>query len=375
MAFYRSTSALILFNLQFLADHRSSTENSAFQVTHNPKKLDCVPGGTSGGSAAAIASNEAIMALGSDTGGSVRQPASFCGVVGLKPTYGRVSRYGLVAYGSSLDQIGVLTKSVEDAALMLKVIAGYDSKDSTSVKIDVPDYCKGLEIKKGMKIGVPREFLNVGLDKEVADPFFSTIALLKKQGHEIVDISIPSAEYAVASYYIIACSEASSNLSRYSGVHYGHRSAKDSNLFDMYANTRTEGFGSEVKRRIMMGTYCLSAGYYDAYYAKASKVRTIIIEELRTCFHNCDYIAHPVAPTVAYKIGEKVNDPLSMYLGDIYSVIANMTGLPAISIPIGNTINNLPVGLQLTSNYFTETELLSAAHTVSTHINTQTDTK
>ena len=338
----------------------SSTENSAFQVTHNPHDLTRVPGGTSGGSAAAVAANMAVLALGSDTGGSIRQPASFCGVVGLKPTYGRVSRYGLVAYGSSLDQIGPIARSVSDAALMLSVIAGHDPLDSTS--LPEPDFAASLSNQTvPLRIGVPKEYLGAGLDPEVRACVEQTLAQLQAAGHQIVPVSLPHTEYAVPTYYIIACAEASTNLARYDGVRYGYRAADAKDVIDMYARTRAQGFGPEVKRRIILGTYVLSSGYYDAYYLRAQKVRTLIRRDFVSAFAQCDVIAHPVAPTPAFQIGEKSDDPLAMYLGDIYSVIANLTGLPAISVPCGQASGGLPVGLQLVANVLQEGTLLQAA--------------
>ena len=338
----------------------SSTENSAIKVTHNPHDLERVPGGTSGGSAAAVAANETILAIGSDTGGSVRQPASFCGVVGFKPTYGRVSRYGLIAYGSSLDQIGPVTKDVADAALLFSVIAGHDPLDSTSIPEPVPD-CALRSSSGRLRIGVPQEYFGPGLDAKVRSCVESVLRTLEEHGHETVPVSLPHTEYAVPAYYIIACAEASANLARYDGVRYGFRAERCENVMDMYSRTRAEGFGPEVIRRIILGTYVLSSGYYDAYYLRAQKVRTLIRRDFTAAFVKCDVIAHPVAPTPAYKIGEKVDDPLAMYLGDIYSVTANLAGLPAISIPCGKTSGGLPVGLQFTAGAMQEKLLLSAA--------------
>ena len=335
----------------------SSTENSAMQITHNPHDLERVPGGTSGGSAAAVAANETILAIGSDTGGSVRQPASFCGVVGFKPTYGRVSRYGLVAYGSSLDQIGPVTKDVADAALLFSVIAGHDPLDSTSLTDVVPDFAARSSIGK-FRIGIPQEYFGPGLDPEVRACVEGALRLLEEQGHSIVPVSLPHTEYAVPAYYIIACAEASANLARYDGVRYGFRAQPCDDVLDMYSRTRAQGFGSEVKRRIILGTYVLSSGYYDAYYLRAQKVRTLIRNDFKAAFEKCDVIAHPVAPTPAFKIGEKTEDPLAMYLGDIYSVTANLAGLPAISIPCGKNSGGLPVGVQLTAATLNEESLL-----------------
>lgn len=346
----------------------SSTENSFYGPTHNPWDLERVPGGSSGGSAAAVASDQATMALGSDTGGSIRQPASFCGVVGLKPTYGRVSRYGLIAFGSSLDQIGPLTKDVEDSALLLNVIAGYDPNDSTSVDTPVPDYTKSL-IKdvKGLKIGIPKEYFIEGIDKEVKDAVWAAINLLKKLGADYKEISLPHTEYAVPTYYIVATSEASSNLARFDGVQYGLRSkaAKKeiSDLIDMYFASREAGFGKEAKRRIMLGTYALSSGYYEAYYLRALKVRTLIKRDFDEAFKSVDCIITPTSPTGAFKIGEKTEDPLSMYLSDIFTISTNLAGIPGISIPCGFMKNNLPVGLQILAKPFAEEALFKVAYT------------
>lgn len=336
----------------------SSTENSALQLTRNPHQNDCVPGGTSGGSAAALAAHETILALGSDTGGSIRQPASFCGVVGLKPTYGRVSRYGLVAHGSSLDQIGPMARCVADAALLLSVIAGHDPMDSTSLTSAVPDLSA---TSRPMKIGVPQEYFGDGLDGEVRDHVRKAISLLEKDGHPVVPISLPTTPYAIPTYYVIACAEASSNLARYDGVKYGFRAPEFKNLEEMLVRSRTQGFGVEVKRRIMLGTYVLSSGYHDAYYNKAAKVRTLIARELREVYKTCDVIIHPVAPTVAFKIGDHTKDPLSMYLGDVYSVVANLAGLPAISIPCGRHSSGLPIGVQLMAPWLGEAALVGIA--------------
>jgi len=341
----------------------SSTENSAFKVTKNPWDLTRVPGGSSGGSAAAIAADMSILALGSDTGGSIRQPASFCGVVGMKTSYGRVSRYGLVAYGSSLDQIGPLTKSVDDAALLMNVICGYDPKDSTSIDIETPDYLEfinDLDLK-GKTIGVPKEYFAQGIDPEVKSIVMSGIRTFEDMGIVAEEISLPHTEYSVPAYYIIACSELSSNLARFDGVRYGYRAKGSSNIIEMYKETRTNGFGPEAKRRIMLGTYSLSAGYYDQYYNKALKVRTLIREDFLKAFKKYDVIIHPVSPMPAFKIGEKIADPLTMYLTDIYSVTANLAGLPAISIPCGFTKDGLPVGMQITGRPFQEEVVLRFA--------------
>lgn len=340
-----------------------STENSALQVTHHPLDLGRVPGGSSGGSAAAVAAHETIYAFGSDTGGSVRQPASFCGVVGFKPTYGRVSRYGLVAYGSSLDQIGPITKDVQDAALLFSVVAGHDPLDSTSVPEPVPD-CTLNAPPASLRIGVPQEYFGQGLDAEVRTCVEGTLKLLESQGHKIIPVRLPHTEYAVPTYYIIACAEASTNLARFDGVRYGYRSQQCDDVLEMYGNTRAQGFGPEVKRRIILGTYVLSSGYYDAYYLRALKVRTLIRRDFTAAFETCDVIAHPVAPSTAFKIGEKSDDPLAMYLGDIYSVTANLAGLPAISLPCGKVASGLPVGLQLTAGAMQDGFLLAAASAV-----------
>jgi aspartyl-tRNA(Asn)/glutamyl-tRNA(Gln) amidotransferase subunit A len=347
----------------------SSTESSHFGPTRNPHNTDYIPGGSSGGSAAAVAADLCAGAFGSDTGGSIRQPASYCGVVGIKPTYGRVSRYGLVAYASSLDQIGPITKDVQDAALLLSAVAGHDKRDSTSLDIPVPDYPAGLiGGVKGMKIGLPKEYFGEGLDPEVSRRVTEAVAILKEGGAEIIDISLPHTEYALASYYIIAPSEASSNLARYDGVRYGFREVHpDDSLTDMFTHTRSAGFGAEVKRRIMLGTYALSAGYYDAYYKKALQVRRLIREDFDRAFAVVDVIACPAAPTPAYRIGEKIADPLSMYLGDIYTVTANLAGIPGISVPAGMNGAGLPIGLQLLGKPLGEAEILAAAHFVEKH--------
>jgi len=344
----------------------SSTESSHFGPTRNPHNTDYVPGGSSGGSAAAVAADLCAGALGSDTGGSIRQPASYSGVVGLKPTYGRVSRYGLVAYASSLDQIGPITKDVADAALMLSAIAGHDGRDSTSLSIPVPDFYGELNRDvKGMKVGLAKEYFGEGLDEEVSRCVREAIEVLKKGGAQIVDISLPHTEYALASYYIIAPSEASSNLARYDGVRYGFREVRpDDGLIDMFRHTRSAGFGAEAKRRIMLGTYALSAGYYDAYYKKALQVRRLIREDFDRAFSTVDVIACPAAPTPAYRIGEKIADPLSMYLGDIYTVTANLAGIPGISVPAGTNAAGLPIGLQLLGRPLGEADILAAARFV-----------
>lgn len=340
----------------------SSTENSGFHTTRNPWDLERVPGGSSGGSAAAVAADECIAALGSDTGGSIRQPASLCGVVGLKPTYGRVSRYGLVAFASSLDQIGPITKNVMDSAIMLNTIAGHDPKDSTSAPVDVPDFANALGHDiKGLKIGIPKEYFIEGMDKDVEDSVRSAIKKLESLGAIPVEVSLPHTGYAVATYYILATSEASSNLARYDGVKYGFR-AGGKDLLDMYMNTRSHGFGAEVKRRIMLGTYALSAGYYDAYYKKGQQVRTLIKQDFDNAFKNVDVIVTPTSPSAAFKIGEKAKDPLQMYLSDIFTISVNLAGMPAISIPCGFTRENLPIGLQIIGRHFDEESIFKLAY-------------
>jgi aspartyl-tRNA(Asn)/glutamyl-tRNA(Gln) amidotransferase subunit A len=341
----------------------STTENSGYCVTRNPHNLERVPGGSSGGSAASVASGTSLIALGSDTGGSVRTPAAFCGVVGLKPTYGRVSRYGLVAFGSSLDQIGPLAKSVREAAQALQVIAGFDHFDSTSADTGVDDYVKNLERPiKGTRIGIPKEYFIGGLDPQVKAKLEAGIRIYESLGCELHEISLPHTEYAIATYYLIATAEASSNLARYDGVRYGRRVAGATSLQDMYRRTRAAGFGAEVKRRILLGTYALSAGYYDAYYLKALKVRTLMLRDFKRAFEQVDIILAPTTPTVAFKIGEKTGDPLSMYLSDIFTITQPLAGIPAISIPCGRNSENLPVGMQLMANHFEESLLLSTAY-------------
>jgi aspartyl-tRNA(Asn)/glutamyl-tRNA(Gln) amidotransferase subunit A len=342
----------------------SSTENSGFKPTRNPWDVSRTPGGSSGGSAAAVAAGMCLGALGSDTGGSIRQPASHCGVVGIKPTYGRVSRYGLVAYASSLDQIGPLTRRVADAALLLNGIAGPDPADSTSAPIAAPDYAAGLSKSiKGTRIGIPREYGSTeGLDPEVQTAVEDAVRTLESLGAERVEISLPHTRYAVAVYYVVAPCEASSNLARYDGVKYGFRAEDAGDLIHMYRRTRSQGFGAEVQRRIIIGTYCLSAGYYDAYYGKASQVRTLIVEDFKKAFERCDVIACPTAPTPAFKIGEKIDDPLTMYLSDIFTISANLAGIPALSVPCGFSAAGLPIGLQLMGNHFGEETILRAAH-------------
>lgn len=340
----------------------SSTENSAFHETHNPWNLDCVPGGSSGGSAAAVASGSAVWALGSDTGGSVRQPAAYCGVVGLKPTYGLVSRYGLIAYASSLDQIGTLTNDVEDCAIVLNAIAGHDAKDSTSIPQEKQDYKQALvNDVKGLKIGIPEEFFGEGLDAASRKALDDAMDTYKKLGAEIVPISMPNMKYGIAAYYIIAPAEASSNLARYDGVGFGMRvDGKD--IVDMYIKTRTEGFGDEVKRRILLGTYVLSSGYYDAYYLQAMKVRTLMKQDFDEALKKCDILLTPTAPDTAFKIGQNSGDPLAMYLGDVCTVPLNLAGLPGISIPCGYK-DGLPIGMQLIGKALDEATLLRAAYT------------
>lgn len=340
-----------------------STENSAYHVTRNPWNLDCVPGGSSGGSAASVAAGTAIWALGSDTGGSIRQPASFCGVVGLKPTYGRVSRYGLVAYGSSLDQIGTLTRDVTDAAHILGIIAGQDAMDSTSANVEVPCFGKALrEDVKGLKIGLPKEYFVDGMDPEVEKAIRTAIEDYKKLGAEVVEISLPHTKYAISAYYLIAPAEAATNLERYDGVSYGER-VDGEDLVQMMTNTRTELFGEEVKRRIMIGNYALSAGYYDAYYLKAMKVRTLVQQDYKDAFEKVDVILTPVAPTPAFKIGELTSDPLKLYLQDVCTVPLNLAGLPGISLPCGRSSKGLPIGMQLIGKALDEETILRAAYT------------
>jgi aspartyl-tRNA(Asn)/glutamyl-tRNA(Gln) amidotransferase subunit A len=341
----------------------SSTENSAYQVTGNPWDVTRVPGGSSGGSAAAVAADECVVALGSDTGGSIRQPASFCGVVGLKPTYGLVSRFGLVAYASSLDQIGPFGRTVEDAAILLGAIAGYDPKDSTSLKVEIPDYTKSLVPDlKGKTVGVITETFGEGLDSVVAAAVRKAIEQLKDLGAKVQEISCPRFRYGLPTYYVIAPSEASANLARYDGVKYGFRSKDASSLLSMYTQTRAKGFGTEVKRRIMIGTYALSAGYYDAYYLKAQKVRTLIKQDFEKAFESVDVLVCPTAPTTAFKAGEKIADPLSMYLSDLMTIPVNLAGLPGLSLPCGFDAQGLPIGLQIISNVLREDLMLQVAY-------------
>ncbi|MFD2672517.1 Asp-tRNA(Asn)/Glu-tRNA(Gln) amidotransferase subunit GatA [Marinicrinis sediminis] len=339
-----------------------SNENSAFQTTRNPWNLDYVPGGSSGGSAASVAAGQVYFSLGSDTGGSIRQPAAYCGVVGLKPTYGLVSRFGLVAFASSLDQIGPITKNVEDAAYVMQAIAGHDDRDSTSAHVDIPDYLSALSGDvKGLKIGVPKEYLGEGIDPQVKEAVLAALKVYEQMGAQWEEVSLPHTEYAVAAYYLLASSEASSNLARYDGVRYGIRSDQAENLMELYTKSRSEGFGPEVKRRIMLGTYALSSGYYDAYYLKAQKVRTLIKQDFDQVFEKYDVIMGPTAPTTAFKIGSQINDPLTMYLNDICTIPINLAGLPAISIPCGH-VDGLPVGLQVIGKAFDEANVLRVAH-------------
>jgi len=340
----------------------SSNENSAFHPTGNPWDVSRVPGGSSGGSAAALAAGEALATLGSDTGGSIRQPAALCGVVGIKPTYGLVSRYGLIAYASSLDQIGPFARTVEDAALVLRAIAGHDERDSTSYRTEIPDYRAELQTRRGpWKLGIPKEYFGEGLDPEIAAAVEKAIAFYKAQGCEIREVSLPHTQYCLDTYYIIATAEASSNLARYDGVRYGHRSNNAKDIVDLYFQSRAEGFGAEVKRRIILGTYVLSSGYYDAFYLRAQKVRTLIRQDFLKAYQEVDALITPTSPIPAFKLGEK-SDPLAMYLCDIYTIGVNLAGLPAISVPCGFTTGNLPIGLQLIGQPFQEANLLAIAH-------------
>lgn len=341
----------------------SSNENSAFHPVRNPRDLSRVPGGSSGGSAAAVAAHMAVVALGSDTGGSIRQPASFCGVVGLMPTYGRVSRYGLIAFASSLDHIGPLAKTVKDAALVLHAIAGRDPMDSTSANVPVPDYVAELDRPvRGLKLGVAKEYFGEGLEEEVRQAVETAIDKLKSLGCEIVPVSLPHTAYAIPTYYLVATAEASSNLARYDGVRYSYRALDVKTLSEMYRRSRDEGFGPEVKRRIMLGAYALSAGYYEAYYLKAQKVRTLLTHDFEEAFHKVDAIVTPTSPTAAFRLGEKSNDPLAMYLADIYTVTADLAGIPGISVPCGETKERLPIGLQILGKHFDEATILRLAH-------------
>ena len=340
----------------------SSTETSVFGVTRNPWDLNCVPGGSSGGAAAAVAAGFAPLSTGTDTGGSIRQPASLCGITGLKPTYGRVSRLGIIAFASSLDQAGPMTRTVEDAALMLQAMSGVDAGDSTSADLDVPDFTAGLNQPiAGLKIGIPREYFNHNLDQRVANKIHEALNELVKEGAELVDIDLPHTEQGIATYYIIAPAEASTNLSRYDGVRFGHRCDSPQNLTDLYERSRSEGFGEEVQRRILVGTYALSAGFYDAYFKKAQQVRRLISEDFQKAFERCDVIAGPAAPGTAFPLGAKSDDPLAMYLEDIYTLSVNLAGLPGLSIPAG-FIDGMPVGLQLIGRSFDEATLLKMGH-------------
>ena len=341
----------------------SSTENSGFFVTRNPHNFERVPGGSSGGSAASVASGTSLIALGSDTGGSIRTPASFCGVVGIKPTYGRVSRYGLIAFASSLDQIGPMSKSVRECAQALEVISGFDHFDSTSADTAVPELVKHLDQPiKGTRIGIPKEYFVAGLDPEVKTKIEAGMRLYENLGCQLHEISLPHTEYAIATYYLVATAEASSNLARYDGVRYGLREAGTASLQEMYRKTRHKGFGKEVKRRILLGTYALSAGYYDAYYLKALKVRTLMLKDFQKAFEMVDVILAPTSPTVAFRIGEKTGDPLSMYLSDIFTITQPLAGIPAISVPCGKNSEGLPIGMQLMANHFEEGLLMTLAH-------------
>jgi len=343
----------------------STSESCAYTIPQNPWKNGYVAGGSSGGSAAAVAAGECLVSLGSDTGGSIRQPASLCGLVGLKPTYGLVSRYGLVAFASSLDQVGPLCRDVRDCALMMNVIGGHDHRDSTSVKREIPDYSLSLiDNVRGVRVGIPREYFVEGLDPEVEGVVRKGIELLRQAGAEIVDVSLPHTEYCVAVYYIIAPAEASSNLARYDGVHYGIRDMNADSLLDLYKNTRSAGFGAEVKRRILIGTYALSSGYYDAYYKKASQVRTMILQDFTKAYEICDVLISPVSPTPAWKMGENVDDPLAVYLSDILTISANLAGIPGMSVPGGFSRDGLPIGIQLQGPHFREDTLLRVAHTL-----------
>ncbi|HEY6347846.1 MAG TPA: Asp-tRNA(Asn)/Glu-tRNA(Gln) amidotransferase subunit GatA [Candidatus Angelobacter sp.] len=343
----------------------SSNENSAYGPVRNPRDRSRVPGGSSGGSAAVVAAGTAVAALGSDTGGSIRQPASFCGVVGLMPTYGRVSRYGLIAFASSLDHIGPLTSTVKDAAIVLQEIAGRDPQDSTSADVHVPRYEGEIgKPVKGLKLGVPKEYFGEGLDQEVRSAVEASIQQLAQDGCEIVPISLPHTSYAIPTYYVIATAETSANLARFDGVRYGYRSRQARTLSEMYRKTRDEGFGAEVKRRIMLGTYALSSGYYDAYYLKAQKVRTLLTRDFEQAFRQVDAIVTPTTPTAAFRLGEKTDDPLSMYLADIYTVVADLVGVPGISVPCGQTKSGLPIGLQILGKHFDESTVLRLGHAV-----------
>lgn len=346
----------------------SSNENSAFGVVHNPVDFERVPGGSSGGSATTVKANQCFASLGTDTGGSVRQPASFCGVVGIKPTYSRVSRYGVVAFASSLDQVGPLTKTVEDNALMLEILAGYDEKENTSSKEPVPAYSKNLSDNiKGLKIGVAKEFFALGLDKEVEDAVKGAIEFYRANGAEIVDVSLKNIDLALSTYYVLSSAEASSNLGRYDGIRYGVRASDYKSLEDIYVKTRSEGFGKEVQRRIMLGNFVLSSGYFDAYYKKAQKVQALLKQEFAKCFEKCDALISPVCPTTAFKLGEKINDHIKMYLNDVYTVPVNVVGVPAISFPCAKDSKGLPIGLQLIGKKFDEQTLYNLANYYEKH--------
>ena len=340
----------------------SSTENSSFKITKNPWDITRVPGGSSGGPAASVAASEVLFSIGSDTGGSIRQPASFCGVVGMKPTYGLVSRFGLIAFASSLDQIGPITNNVKDSAIVLSAMAGYDSRDSTSLKVDIPDYSKGLKLDlKGFNIGVPKEYFTLGIDPKIENNIREAIKTLEELGANIEEVTLPHTEYALSVYYIIAPSEASANLSRYDGVKYGYSDSESESMWDALESTRESGFGPEVKRRIFLGTYALSSGYYDAYYVKAQKVRTLIRQDFENAFKKFDVLVMPTCPTTAFNVGDKIDDPIQMYLNDIFTIPANIAGIPGISVPSG-LIDGLPVGLQFMSGSLQEKKLFQAAY-------------
>ncbi|MCF7529479.1 Asp-tRNA(Asn)/Glu-tRNA(Gln) amidotransferase subunit GatA [Neisseria lisongii] len=346
----------------------STNETSFYGATKNPWNLDNVPGGSSGGSAAVVAARLAPAALGSDTGGSIRQPASHCGITGIKPTYGTVSRFGMVAYASSFDQAGPMAQTAEDCALLLNAMASFDPKDSTSLEREREDYTRDLNRPlTGLKIGLPKEYFGSGNSADVQTALQNTIDLLKAQGAELVDVSLPQTELSIPAYYVLASAEASTNLSRYDGVRYGHRAARFGDLEEMYSNTRAEGFGSEVKRRIMIGTYVLSHGYYDAYYLKAQKLRRMVANDFQTAFAQCDLILAPTAPTAAPKLGELNNDPVQAYLSDIYTIAVNLAGLPALTLPAGFSAEKMPIGVQLIGNYFSEAKILGAAHQIQQH--------
>ena len=346
----------------------STTESSFYGATKNPWDIENVPGGSSGGSAAAVAARLAPAALGSDTGGSIRQPASHCGITGLKPTYGVVSRFGMVAYASSFDQAGPMAQTAEDCALLLNAMASFDERDSTSLEREQEDYARALnQPLKGLKIGLPKEYFAASNSADVQTALQNVMDLLKAQGAEMVDVSLPQTELSIPAYYVLASAEASTNLSRYDGVRYGHRAAQFGDLDEMYSNTRAEGFGSEVKRRIMMGTYVLSHGYYDAYYLKAQKLRRLVANDFQTALQDCDLILGPVAPTAAPKLGSDIHDPVQMYLSDIYTIALNLAGLPGMSLPAGFSSDGLPIGVQLIGNYFAEAKLLGVAHQIQQH--------